>query len=155
MLKVSIFEYFTRLFPEALIFVFAAYSFNKIKIEKKRYFLSAWLLSLCVFFIRLLPIVYGVHTILNIVILTALLVVINKFEVIKAIKSSIITTMLLFIFEGINLSVLTLAFGSRLEEIIENYALRVIYLMPSLIALFILIVIFYGYLKKRGKLTSV
>ena len=53
MLRVSGFEFIVRLIPEAFIFMFAAYTFSKTKLDKKRYLLSSILLGISVFFVRM------------------------------------------------------------------------------------------------------
>lgn len=155
MLKLTVLEFFGRLIPEALILVFAAYAFSKIKVDVKRYTLATILLSMCVFAIRLLPINYGVHTILNIITLTIIGVSIMKIETIKVIKSSIITAVLLYICEGINVAVLRLLIGSELDNIIKNEMLKTVYFLPSLMILALIVIVYYKYLKKRKKLSYV
>lgn len=155
MLKLTGFEFFIRLIPEALILIFAAYAFSKTKMDAKRYTLGAILLCMCVFAIRLLPINYGVHTFLNIIMLTIIAVKINKIGTIKAVKSSIIITILLFLSEALNVFVLSLVIGDELTRIVADTNLRTLYFLPSLVFLVLIVSIYYKNLKKRKKLTYV
>lgn len=155
MLKLSLFEFVVRVIPEVLIFVFSAYAFSQVALDRNRYFLSSLLLGIGVFIIRMLPINYGVHTILNIIMLTVIACSINRIDKIKAIKSSIIMTIVLFVCEGINVSILSLLYGSKLEGILANSELKTIYGLPSLIAFGIIVMSYYIYLKKRNKLSYV
>lgn len=156
MLKLSAIELFTRLIPEVLILIFASYAFSKTKIDGKKYVISVIILGMCVFTIRMLPINYGVHTILNIIALTVIVSCINKIDIIAAIKSSLVTAVLLFVSEGINVVLLKLTIGTnKLNEIIENPITKTIYFLPSLFGLAIIVTIYYYYLKKREKLNYV
>lgn len=151
MLRVSGFEFIVRLIPEAFIFMFAAYTFSKTKLDKKRYLLSSILLGISVFFVRMLPINYGVHTILNIIMLTIISYCINKIDMIESIKASIVTAMFLFILEGINMLTLTFLFKDKIERIIADVTLKTIFGLPSLICFGLIVFGYYRYLIVRNK----
>lgn len=155
MLKVSVFELFARLIPEALIFMFAIYTFSKVRVEKKKYLIASSMLGISVFFVRLLPINYGVHTILNIIMVTVIANSINKINMIKAIKASIIITVLLFIIEAISVIILNSIFREQLQVIFSNPTLKIIFGLPSLIFFEIIVGGYYIYLNKRNKLIYV
>lgn len=155
MLKLSVFEFLVRSIPEVLIFMFAIYSFSKTRLNRKRYLLSSLLLGICVFLIRMLPINYGVHTILNIIMITVIACSINKIDKLKAIRSSIIMTIALFVCEGVNVAILSLVYGPELEMLFENSAIKTIYGLPSLVAFGAIVMIYYLYLKKKDKLSYV
>lgn len=152
MLNISVFEFIVRILPEALIFIFAAYTFSKIRIDKKKYILASIILACCVFIIRKLPINYGVHTILNIFTLPIICTSINKISIVEATKSSIIATILLFVLEGINVFFLSVIFKDSLTQVMANPTLKTIYGLPSLVLLAIIVVGYYKYLRKRNKL---
>ncbi len=155
MLKLSVVELFIRLIPEVLVLIFASYSFSKVRVERKKYIVASILLGVCVFTIRMLPIHYGVHTILNLIALTIIVSNINKIDVIDAIKSSIMTTIILFICEGINVMVLKLIVGDRLDVIVSNSISKAVYFLPSLLLLAIIVLMYYNYMKKRNRLKDV
>lgn len=151
MLRVSGFEFVVRILPEAFIFMFAAYAFSKTKIDKRKYFISSIILGLCVFLIRMLPINYGVHTILNIITLPILCNLINKINIVESTKVSIIISILLFVLEGLNVVLLNMIFGESLTEIMTNNTLKTIYGLPSLVLLFSIVTIYYKHLVKKDK----
>ncbi|WP_297421314.1 hypothetical protein [Clostridium sp.] len=153
MLRLTIFEYIVRAIPEAFIFIFAGYILSNNKINIARYIISSLLYATCVYIIRMLPINYGVNTILAIIIQTIILNNINKFDLIQAVKSSILTTICLFILEMLNVIVLNYAFGDKLSEVMLNPILKVVYSLPSLIC-FAVIIICYHY-SKKGKIKDV
>lgn len=152
MLRLAPIEFFLRVVPEGVLLIFAAYAFSKTKIDKKKYVLSTIMLVISVFIIRGLPINYGVHTILNIIMLTIIVVNINKIDVIKAIKATLITTVLLFICEGINVALLRVLVGNELDNIVKNEVLKTLYFSPSLFILGFVVFVYYNYLKRGNKL---
>ena len=152
MLKMTADEFILRLLPEAFIFIFAAYAFSKTRINKSKYLLSSFLLGLSVFIIRMLPINYGVHTILNIIMLAVISYAINKIDLTEAIKVSIITAICLFLLEWLNMLLLTTIFGNKLDSILSNTILKTVSGLPSLIGFGLIVICYYNYLKKRKKL---
>lgn len=149
MLKLTAFEFIFRTLPEAFIFIFASYVLANYKINIKKYILSSILVSISIYLIRMFPINYGVHTILNIIIQTVILFGINKIDIIPAIKSAILTTICLFILEFLNMLLLSFIFKERLNEILLNPNLKVIFGLPSIITLFIIVL--YCYFRKKDK----
>lgn len=148
MLRLTAFEFIVRVIPEAFVLIFAMAALSNTKLNVKRYIISSLLLGICEYGIRMLPINYGVPTILDIFIMIILMWSINKADVILAIKSSLITTIVLFISEGLNMIILNFIFKDRLEAIMINPTLKEIYGLPSLICFSIVTIIYY--LKKRN-----
>lgn len=155
MLKLTAFEFIVRVIPEAFALVLASYALSNHRINIKRYIFSSILFALSIYFIRMLPINYGVHSILNIIIQTVILISINKIDIIPSIKSSIITFISLFIIELLNMLLLSLVFKERLEGIMSNTILKTICGLPSLLAIAIIALCYYYYLKKKDKLKYV
>lgn len=150
MLRLTAFEFIVRAVPEAFVYIFASYALANNKLNTKRYIISSILLATCTYFIRMLPINYGVHTILYIIMQTIILISISKIDIILAIKSSIITTICLFVVELLNLLILNFVFKEQLESIMSNPISKTIYGLPSLVG-FAIVSICYYYLKKKGK----
>ena len=67
-LKLSCFEFLFRTIPEGLLFILAIYIFSGVKFEVKRFLVSGFVLAIVTFLVRMLPISYGIHTMLNIII---------------------------------------------------------------------------------------
>lgn len=155
MLKLTAIEIVARLIPEVLLFIFATYAFSSTKINIKRYILSSTALGICVFLIRMLPINYGVHTILNLMVLTIITISINKIDVIRGIRSSIVTSIILFICEGLNMAILHVRFGDSVEQVISNPTFKIIYGIPSLACFAIIVIVYYWYLNKKGRIKDV
>lgn len=147
MLRLTLFEFIFRTLPEAFIFIFASYVLANHNVNIKKYILSSILVAISIYFIRIFPINFGVHTILNIIIQTAILNGISKIDIIPAVKSAIVTTICLFIIELLNMVVLNIMFENQLNEILSSPKLKTLYGLPSLV-MFLIIVSCYYYLKK-------
>lgn len=143
MLKLTAIEFILRTIPEAFVYILAAYLFSNTKINLRRYLAASILLAVVTFIIRMLPINYGVHTILVVITATIILPYINKIDVIQAIKSIIITIICLLIFEGINIQILYIIFKDGLDSIFLNPILKTLYGLPSLICFYIVILSYY------------
>lgn len=147
MLKLTVFEFFIRLIPEAFVLMFALFMLCNIKVVINRYIVSSILLGILEYIIRFLPINYGVNTILGIFIMIIIMYKINNSNMIASVKASLIVTIVLFICEWINVILLNIVLGEKLEIIMNNSVLKTIAGMPSLVCLAIITWIYH--LNKR------
>ena len=145
MLQLTWFEFFVRLIPESFFVVLAVHAFARQKIEKKRYIIASLFYSVFVFCVRMLPIRYGIHTIIIVVLLITIIHYINEIDVMISIRSSIIAIIILFICEWISIFVLQFMFHFCLESSLENVYLKTIYGLPSFVLLAIIATILYYY----------
>lgn len=153
MLNLSIQELFFRVLPEEFLFILAIYSFSKTTINIKKYAIASIILAIITYLIRLLPIQYGVHTILGIIAILVISVNIMKIDIIKAIQASIITTIIEFISEGINIFIIQYILKKDINYIFNDPNLKVLYGFPSLVILASIVIIFYirAFVKKELK----
>lgn len=149
-LHLSFLEFVVRCIPEAILFIFAVYTFSNTKIEFKKFIISSLILAVSTFLVRMLPISYGIHTILNIIVLVLITTVINKISVIGSIRSGILTAILMFICEGINMGLIQLTHGSEMERIFTDSILKTIYGLPSLM-IFAIILLTYKFIRFNRK----
>lgn len=152
MLKLTLLEFFVRGMPEAFLFIFAAYAFSKNAVNIKRYLVSSVLLAVIGYIIRLLPIHLGVNTILSIIIFIVIIININKIDTIKSIKAVIITIILEFVCEGINVFIIQHILKVDMNYIFSDPTLKILYGIPSLVIFGCIIAIFYLRLLKRKEL---
>ncbi|KOR25699.1 hypothetical protein P9J83_10545 [Clostridium sporogenes] len=149
MLKLSVVEFVARAVPEAFLLIFAIYTFSNTRINKKRYLLSSFLMIIMIFIIRSLPISYGIHTILSIMVLVLLSYIINKIDVITAVKSTIITIIFQFVCEGINIFIIQYVLKDDMNYIFNNANLKTIYGIPSLTIFTCIVLLLYIRLLKK------
>lgn len=152
MLRLTWFEFFVRGIPEQFLFVLAIYAFSKTGIDFKKYLLSGALASIMLYLVRLLPIQYGVHSLISLVILIIIVSYLNKIDIIKSIRSGIISFILCFLLEGINVVFLQFVFKMDLNNIMNNHILKTLTGLPSLVIFGIIVVAYYYRLLKRKEL---
>lgn len=148
MLKISITELLVRTLPECFLIIFMIQGLSNSKINKNKYIISSILLSIIIYVIRLLPIHYGVHTILNIIVIVMICTFINKITTIKSITYSLILMSSLALSEALNLYFIYKVFGENIGDIFNNPLKKCISGMPSMIILAI-VALFIFRLKDR------
>ena len=140
MFEMSLLFLIGRVVPESILFAWAIYTLSHTKMHLKRYFLSVIIMVVLAYGINLLPIHYGVHTLLTMVGLIITNIVINKISTIKSIVVTFSTIIIEFICEIIDLLTLHYFFNVDTEYIASNARLKILYGIPSLV-LFLLIII--------------
>ncbi|WP_461207181.1 hypothetical protein [Clostridium sp. DL1XJH146] len=152
MLTISWFEFIVRGIPEEFLFVLAIHTFSKTGINLKKYLLAGGLFWIFASLIRLLPIQYGIHTILSLIVLIILVNYINKIEVVKAIRAGLITLIVEFVFEGINFFIIQFILKVDLDTMMNDPILKTLYGLPSIILFGIFITINYIRISRRKEL---
>lgn len=152
MLRISWFEFIVRGIPEEFLFVFAVHAFTKTGINLKKYLLSGTVLWVLAYLIRFLPIQYGIHTILGLIVLILLVNFINKIDIIKTIRAAIIAFILEFVFEGLNLFFIQFVLKIDMDMMMNNPILKPLYGLPSIILFGIFVIAYYFRLSKRKEL---
>ena len=74
MLRLTAFEFIARVIPEGFVIMLAMIALSNIKLNVKRYIISSLLFAIYVYVGRMLPINYGVHTILDIFVMIILII---------------------------------------------------------------------------------
>ncbi|AKN34075.1 hypothetical protein Ccar_00015 [Clostridium carboxidivorans P7] len=111
------------------------------------------LFAIISYLVRKLPIHFGVHTIIIILIYIMVNVLINKIPIDKAISSVLSGVIVLLICEWINLFILNDYLKVNIQVMEDNPMMRTLYMMPSLILFVCFISLLYLWLKikKRNK----
>ncbi|KZL89460.1 hypothetical protein [Clostridium magnum] len=152
MLKLLPIEIFLRLIPEAFILILAGYAFSSKEVEKKLFCVASILLAMATYFVRMLPIHFGVHTIILLVIYVLLSVKINKIDIVKAMSAGLISSIILFLCEWINVFTLTKLLNINVDIVFKSPVKKCIYLLPSimLFGLIISLIFYTNVLRKKG-----
>lgn len=153
MLELSLVECIFRLIPESFLMVLSIYMFSKTDIDKKNYLKASLSLSVLIFVVRKLPINYGVHTIVCMIITICTISYVSNIDMVMGIKGTILSYIFLFICEGINLFILKLLFNDQIGRILNNNNLKTLFAVPSLIIFASILCIYYKIIKKRKKLS--
>ena len=99
MLEQDILSLITRMIPEAFIIIYSIYILTKSKVNIKRILISSIIGGIGIYIIRLLPIHFGVHTILSIMMYIVLAVKLNKIDMYKAITITLVSIIILFVLD--------------------------------------------------------
>ena len=80
---------------------------------------------------------------------------INKIGIIKSIQASIMTLILEFICEGINMFIIQYIFKADINDLLSEPSLKILYGIPSLLIFAAIVFTYYFYLARRKKLREV
>jgi len=113
LLKIIIFEYLLGYCLQGFTFVLGVFAFNRRKIVLKTYVLTSLLVIIISYLVRLLPISFGVHTILIILFLILICIIILKMPAYSTIRSALLIIILLLIFEMADIVVMSQILGKE------------------------------------------
>ena len=132
LLSASLIEFLVKGIPEGFLFAWAMFVFTRTKMDKKKYILISLTSSITTFAIRLLPINYGVNTMLSLLVLIILFISICKVDITKVILSALGVTIILFISEELNILLLRSIFGTeKTIALLTSTMGKTIYGIPS------------------------
>lgn len=149
MIHFSLAEIFLRIIPEPLLFTAATYAFSKVKFDIKKFFLISITLSVIGCLARLLPVAYGINSLLSLIFLTLLNVKLNKVKVLKSAQVTVVIYILMFICEFINMLILEVPFHIDLNTAFKNPTLKSVYGIPNLVLFALFTFIIYKFLQKK------
>ncbi len=129
------------------------YSFSDKQIlDKKKFIITGLIFGITPYLVRLMPINFGIHTIISIIVYMVVAVNINDIYIIKAISSALIGTLILFVCDFINLLVVVHVFKISVENLLENIFIKTLLGLPSLLLFLIFVVWFH---RRSFKKTSI
>lgn len=141
-------EFIIRTIPEALLFIGASFVLTRTKINKKNIVISSCIFVGSPYVARLLPIDYGIHSLLLLVFLSFLNVKINKIKSIESIKASVFIFIIMFVSEYINILFIQVILKLDMNEIFKNPLMRPISGVPSLFIFALVIFVVHKLSKK-------
>ena len=148
MLKLQPIEFILRAMPESFLVILAIYIFSKTKINKKKYIVTSIVFSTILYISRMLPIDYGVHMILSVLALLPIVMLYNKIDAIKGIKSIVFIYLIQLVSELINVVILKLV-NIDLEVLSMDGLYKTILGLPSLIITGVIVLIVYKIEKRK------
>lgn len=147
-MKITLIEFFIRTIPETFVIIWGIYVISREHFNLKNYLILVGINSFAIFFIRKLPIYFGAHMILNIIVIIHT-VIIFGISIIKTIYSTLIVSILIIISEILNLLILTKIHIEINSNVIDPI-IKVFLGLPSLVILLVMIFIIKYILKKKG-----
>jgi hypothetical protein len=105
--------------PEGILSVFGIYIFTKSKIEAKLFAKMSIIFIVATYFIRFLPINYGVNTILSLLVLIVLAYKLLNVALIKSIKSTLYVAVLIILGESLSTILLIGIYGTSIVDTLK------------------------------------
>jgi len=137
MLTLTWFELLAGVIPENLLFFYGICRLSNIQINLKKLLLSTVIASIFTYSIRLLPIQFGVHTLVLIIIFILMSVYLIRVDIAKAITSVLLMFIIRLITEWINIFALQEILKINIDTLFSDSTKKVIYTLPSLFLFFL------------------
>ncbi|MDD4699805.1 MAG: hypothetical protein PHV07_06045 [Oscillospiraceae bacterium] len=136
--------------PQTLANVISIYAFNKKKINDKNFWIAIIVSLSAIFCIRLLPISFGIPTVLCMVVLILFGVYLLKFSIYKTTLGVLFIFVVSALLELVTFKVITLIFGKgSLIDILDNGFTNALAGFPSSILLFVLALVAYSFITRH------
>lgn len=152
MLKVSLLVMMFRGIPEIYLLFVLFYVLDNKRIDRKKIILSTCIMSIMIYCIRILPIHFGVHTIILTIFNIIVAVYINKINAIRAMSGSLIGAIIMFLCEGINLWIVQKFFNTPFSQVSKCTIKCVMLSLPSLLIFLIAVLILKKMFNKEGNI---
>ena len=148
MLEQPISALFLRMIPESIVVIYACYIIINKKLDNKKILFSGVLSGIIMYLVRMLPINFGVHTILGLLAYIGILSKWHKLELFKSIKVSLIVMIILFISDAVTVFVYINILNISGEILFNKNIIGTLLSMPTLI-IFVLIIMVIKLIKNR------
>lgn len=153
MIRLSISELFIRGIPEMMIFMWGIYVISKEAFNIKKWLFSSIFIAVLTFIVRMFPIQFGVHTVIDNVLIVSISVIIG-IPLLKAIYSILLMSLLLTLCEFLNVLLLNIL-STKIHFEGINPITKAIIGIPSLIGVALLILLIKFLLQRKEGTKSV
>lgn len=109
------------------------------KLKWKSIFTIGLIIAVAMYLVRLLPLAFGIHFIISLVILAGSLNFFLKIQFSRCLLAALAAGLFLAVFETIGVLLLSSITGITYEQASENIALQFIFALPHIILLFLLV----------------
>lgn len=133
MLELSLITFFIRAIPEGIILTWVSYILASKPINKKRILISGFFIGLITYIIRLMPINFGVHIILILILYILILHKLNNINLYQAVRSGLTTYILLSMSESITMFIYIFVFKLDVETLSQQSLQGILLGIPSLL----------------------
>lgn len=147
--EIILFEYILGYILQGFAYCLGIYAFCMKKLETKKYVMVSGMFIVISYIMRMLPVSFGVHTILNLICLFLLAILFLKMPVLPTIRSILAITVLLLMTELVSVFCITKIVGQAQFESMMNDSLgKAIIALPSSVIFAVIAVISYFVLRK-------
>jgi len=127
--------------PQAFLGLLLGLSLFNIRIPRKRFVLISFLGGTISFSIRLIPMIFGLHSILNFFIMALLLVTIGKTKVSQAVCSTMAMMVIIAVLESFIVALCFNITGVTYTTLKNNQILMVLFFLPEALLMVIMFLI--------------
>lgn len=150
MMKLHYIEILLRSIPEALLIIWGICVVARKSINMKIYIFSGIIIGIIDFFVRMLPIYFGIHTFIGVVLIICTMVIIG-IPIVKAIYGALLMILILSLSEFLNIAMLSLLNVNTNIEF-TNPVMKSVFGIPSLIITGLFIITIRHFIKKGRKI---
>jgi hypothetical protein len=151
-LEIVIFEFLLGYALQGFAIVLGVFVFNRQKIVLKSYLFASVLVIIISYLVRLLPISFGVHTILNVLFLFLVCIIVLKMSAYTTIRAALLVTMILLICEMADVAVMIRILGKeKFERMMMDSVEKAIIGFPGAVFFSLLVILAYFILNNRKK----
>lgn len=153
MMKLYYIEILLRSIPESLLIILGICIVARKSIDMKIYVFSGIIMGIVIFFVRMLPIYFGVHTFIGVVLIICTMVIIG-IPIIKSIYGTLLMFLILSLSESLNMVILNLL-SINVDIEFTNPIIKSVFGIPSLIITGLFIIIIHYFIKRKEELKNV
>ncbi len=124
--------YILRTLIEGVVIALSVHMLSGKKTDWKKYMLTGILLGIIVYLIRQLPIHYGVHTIIILLIMIFIFIQLSKIPFYRAVASSVVFTMILYVSEIVTFLMYSIS-GFDVNDISPDTINGILFSIPPII----------------------
>lgn len=147
--KVIMFEFVLGYMLQGFAIVLGIYTFNRQEIILKDYIMASGLVMMISCLVRLLPISFGVHTIINMLLLFIICILLLRMPMYTTLRSMSFVTILLLLFELADVAVISALLGTeRFERLMQEPLHRSMIGVPANV-FFMTFVMLANYLRNK------
>lgn len=151
MLEQPLYSLFIRMIPEGFVILLAICMLTNSKADYKNIAIASAIGGTCVYITRMMPVHFGVHTILGVIIYYLLSYKFNGVKVQKAIVGALISTILLFIADLLIVFIYKNIFILPIDLLMGKSLLSLIVTLPSLIIFYLIVKMLVYFRAKKWK----
>lgn len=149
--KVIVFEFVLGYMLQGFAIVLGIYTFNRQEITIKDYVRASGLVMMISCLVRLLPISFGVHTIINMLLLFIICILLLRMPMYTTLRSMSFVTILLLLFEMVDVAVISSILGTeRFENLMQEPLHRAMIGVPANVFFMIFVVMTNYIMNKKG-----
>lgn len=137
--------------PEQIGVVMVAFAIAKIQFNIKKIILGGFSLAFSAYLLRMLPITFGVHTVVLVGLLFLILNRLGNVNINTSIFTSLFSFLLLIIYEMLCVSLIVNKLNLTYEDILIDQKFRLLIALPHIILLYLTAFLIKNYRTKRLK----